>query len=110
MLTQDQRDTFRKAAASWNCCGDADVDIDDMVTADEKVVETRDTVEDFFSKNGRRLKRDGSRPETPFELEQTAYGPIYVWSDVQSRPGKRRGTLLVMDFGDARAAYFDGEV
>lgn len=110
MLTQEQRDTFRKAAASWNQCGSSEVDIDDVISSDARVVETRDTLENFFDAKGRRLKRDGSRPDIPFEQEETAFGTIFVWRDAQSRKGARRGMLIVMDFGDARAAYFDGEI
>ena len=111
MLTQQQRDTFRLALASLNCYSVEkveDLDIDDMLT-DEQVVETRDTIEDFFSANGRKLNRKGERPETPYEQNQTLLGIVFQWDNVQARKGARRGTLYVMDFGDARAAYFDGE-
>ena len=110
MLTQEQRDTFRLALASFNNCGRA-VDasaIDDMLT-DAQIVETRDTIEDFFDARGRRLNRHGQRPETPYERESTAHGHIYVWRNQQAKPGLRRGDLYVMDMGDARACYFDGE-
>ncbi len=111
MLTQNQRDTFRLALASLNCYRIEkveDLDIDDMLT-DEKIVETRDTVEDFFSANGRKLTRQGKRPEVPYEQNTTLVGIVYQWDDVQARKGAQRGTLYVMDFGDARAAFFTGE-
>ena len=76
MLTQQQRDTFRLALASLNCYSVEkveDLDIDDMLT-DEQVVETRDTVEDFFAANGRKLNRKGERPEVPYEQNQTLLG------------------------------------
>lgn len=108
MLTQEQRDLFRKALASYNACGSADVEIDDMLE-DEQVVETRETVEDFFNARGWRNDRNGNRPAVPREQNKTAFGDVFVWEDQQSRKGARRGTLYVMDFGDARACYFDGE-
>jgi len=109
MLTQDQRDTFRKALASYNHLGAADVEIDDMIE-DSQIVETAETVDDFFAASGRRLDRNGNRPAIPRELNKTAFGDVYVWEN-QQRGGKgaRRGTLYVMDLGDVRAAYFDGE-
>lgn len=109
MLTQEQRDTFRRAVSSYIACGRADIGIDDVISSDDGVAETRDTIEDFFSANGRRLARDGSRPAVPRELNTTDYGDLYIWDDVQARKGARRGTVYVMDFGDCRAAYFDGE-
>lgn len=111
MLTQDQRDNFRLALASYNnysATSITDLDIDDMID-DHQIVETRDTIEDFFGAQGRRLLKNGERPAVPFERNETLLGEIYVWEDVQSRKGARRGTLYVKDFGDVRAAYFDGE-
>lgn len=111
MLTQKQRDTFRLALASLNCYtvkNVEDLDIDDMLT-DEQVIETRDTVENFFEARGWRNDRNGNRPAVALELNKTLLGDVYKWDDQQSRKGARRGTLYVMDFGDARASYFDGE-
>lgn len=112
MLTQDQRDTFRLALAAWSntsATDRTDLDISDVCHRDGDVVETRDTIENFFEANGRRLSRQGQRPATPYEQESTILGDVFVWRDRQARKGCRRGTLWVMDFGDARAAYFDGE-
>jgi len=112
MLTQQQRDTFRLALASLNCYTVEkveDLDIDEMLT-DEEVVETRDTVDNFFTSNGRKLNRKGERPEVPYEQNQTLLGAVFQWDNIQSRKGARRGTLYVMDFGDARATLFTGEV
>lgn len=111
MLTQQQRDTFRLALASLNCYTIKkveDLDIDDMIS-DDQVVETRESLDDFFSAHGRKLNRKGERPEKPLEQNQTLVGVVYQWTDVQAKKGARRGTLYVMDFGDARAVYFDGE-
>ena len=111
MLTQEQRDTFRLALASLNCYTVEkveDLDIDDMLS-DEEVVETRDTIDDFFNAQGRKLNRKGERPEVPYEQETTLLGTVYRWENVQARKGARRGNLYVMDFGDVRATYFDGE-
>lgn len=108
MLTQEQRDQFRMALASYNKCGVADVEIDDMIE-DEQVVETRETIEDFFNARGWRNDRNGNRPDVPRELNKTAFGEVFVWENQQSRRGARHGTLYVMDMGEARACYFDGE-
>jgi hypothetical protein len=111
MLTQSQRDTFRFALAALNNYtveAVAELDIDDML-ADDQIVETRDTLDNFFDAQGRRLdRRTGQRPAVPHELNTTICGDVYKWEDVQARKGARRGTLYVMDFGDVRAAYFDG--
>ena len=112
MLTQQQRDTFRLALASLNAYSVKvvdELDIDDVIT-DEEVVETCDTVEDFFAANGRRLTKKGERPAIPFEKNRTLVGDVYQWNDIRTRKGARRGSLFVMDFGDARAAFFDGEI
>ena len=111
MLTQKNRDDFRLALASLNQFAVKkieDLDMDEMI-ADESVVETMDTVENFFETNGRKLNRNGTRPSIPFEQNDTLLGPVFKWDDVQSRKGARRGTLYVMDFGCARAVFFDGE-
>lgn len=109
MLTQDQRDTFRKAIASWNDCGSSDVEVDDFISKDEYVVETQETIANFFSANGQKLGRNGKKPDVPYEKEKTAFGDIFIWNNIQKRKGAQRGRLYVMDFGSARAAYFDGE-
>lgn len=112
MLTQEQRDQFRLALAAWSNYSAKTVeelDIDDMIK-DEDIVETRDSVENFFDARGRRLDRKGERPAVPAELNKTICGEVYIWENQQSRKGARRGTLFVMDFGEARASYFDGEV
>lgn len=112
MLTKIQRDTFRLALSALNNYSVKtveDLDIDDMLT-DNQIVETRDTVENFFEAQGRRLdRRTGQRPAVPHELNTTICGDVYKWEDVQTRKGARRGALYVMDFGDARAAFFGGE-
>ena len=111
MLTQQQRDTFRLALASLNAYTvktAAELDIDGVIT-EEEVVETLDTVEDFFAANGRRLTKKGERPAIPFEKNRTLVGDVYRWDDIQTRKFARRGSLFVMDFGTARAAFFDGE-
>ena len=112
MLTQEQRNAFRLALAAYNNYSAKSVeelDIDDMLT-DDQVVETQDTVENFFETRGRRLdRRTGERPAVPYELNKTFLGDVFVWEDVQARKGARRGNLYVMDFGSCRAAYFTGE-
>lgn len=111
MLTQEQRDNFRLALSAWSNYSAKTVeelDINDIIE-DEQIVETRDTIENFFDARGRRLNRNGERPAVPLELNKTICGEVYVWENQQSQKGMRRGTLFVMDFGDARASYFDGE-
>ena len=111
MLNQKQRDTFRLALASLNSYSAErveDLDINSVIS-DARVVETADTVEDFFKANGRKLLKNGSRPVVPREQNTTLLGVVYTWDGVQARKGARRGTLYVMDFGTARAAFFDGE-
>lgn len=111
MLTQEQRDQFRLALSAWNNYSAktvAELDIDDMIE-DGQIVETQDSIENFFDARGRRLNRNGDRPEVPRELNQTICGELYVWENQQARKGARRGTLYVMDFGAARACHFDGE-
>lgn len=45
----------------------------------------------------------GGKPEH----EDTPFGKLYVWKGVQPQgAGTKRGDLYVMDFGGARAAYF----
>lgn len=109
MLNKEQRDLFRKALASYNACGSDAVDIDDFISKDSDVVETSETLENFFDSNGRKLLRNGKIPDVPYERNITAFGEIFVWENVQKIKGARRGNLYVMDFGDSRAAYFDGE-
>lgn len=110
MLTQQQRDTFRLALASWNKSSATveELDISDMIE-DDQVVSTGESIDHFFSSRGRKLNRNGERPETPYELNRTKVGDLYIWEDQQSRKGARRGTLFVMNFGDYSACYFDGE-
>ena len=111
MLNQQQRDTFRLALAAHNRYtieSVDDLDIDDIIS-DDQIIETRETIEDFFNARGWRNDRNGNRPDVPRELNKTIVGDLYIWEDQQSRKGARRGTLFVMDFGDARACYFDGE-
>jgi len=113
MLTQTQRDNFRLALASYNSGGSVknvdELDMDDMLS-DNQIVETRETIDDFFASRGRRMTRFGTLPSKPMEANETLLGMIYVWENQQSRKGARRGTLYVMDMGAARACLFTGEV
>ena len=63
MINQNQRDTFRKALSSLNNYTvkiEAELDIGDMLT-DEQIVVTAETVENFFTAQGRKLNRKGER-------------------------------------------------
>ena len=99
MLTKIERDTFRLALASSNAYlveRVEELDVDE-ITTDEQVVETQETIDDFLAARGSSTQ------------ESTLVGTLHKWEGVQARKGARRGTLYVMDFGHARAAYFDGE-
>lgn len=100
-ITEEQAQRqFSMAVAEW--CGDNPATIDDWAQiSPEEVAITRDTMEDFVD---RRLR--GGPPETI----QTQFGTLLRWESVQQAKGKRRGDLLVIDFGNLRAAHFDGEV
>src|SRR6266540_2265209 len=106
MLNQDQRDQFRNALALENCCGDETMmNTADVVGSDEKIVATHETMDDFFAARGRTLDRKGQDAG----WNENKFGRFYRWEGVQQKKGLRRGTLYVMDFGDVRACYFDGE-
>ena len=65
----------------------------------EDVIRTAETIDDFKS----------ARSGTPDEYE-TPKGTLYVWENQQARKGKRRGNVFLLDGGDFRFTYFDGEV
>ena len=69
------------------------------VSEPENVVETRETIADFIEARG-----------NGFDLYKTDVGDLYVWEKQQSRPGKKRGNLFLMDAGGIRYSYFDGEI
>jgi len=58
-------------------------------------VQTGDTVDSFYAQWGYRLDRQGHKPPKPYE---------------QVRKGFRRGDLYVMNMGDYRLTFFDGEL
>ncbi len=97
MITETQNKIFRKAIEALNC-GSEIIDEADII-ASELVTVTRDTVADFIAARG-----------NPNESEEFFGVTLLVWRNVQSRKGARRGDLYVVDYGDARAARFDGEV
>jgi hypothetical protein len=100
MLTPEQRLNFCKATALWNS-NDFGNDLAQLCEPDD-VAATRDTVADFMSGPAGHARR---REEC-----ETPAGKLLVFRDCQTRKGARRGDLFLMDFGEARAAYFDGEV
>lgn len=106
MITAKQRDAFRLMLAAVNYpSGTIDaLDVDDVCT-DADIVETADTVEVFLSLYGKSVTTRGRA----VEQLQAIFGNLFVWDKVQTRKGCRRGTLYVVDFGDVRAVYFDGE-
>lgn len=99
MLSTQQIEQFRLATAANNNGGyEEDANIDDAYCSGEQVAQTRDTVANFAEMWGK-----------PHEIENYSFGALLIWHDLQARKGARRGDLYVMDFGDARAAYFSGE-
>jgi hypothetical protein len=97
MLTEEQKTDFRKAVDFWN--GDKSGTLDcPLVSDNDDVAETQDTIDDFE-------RSQGSAHPTA-----TPWGDLCVWEGVQVAKGLRRGTSWVMDFGVARAAYFNGEL
>jgi hypothetical protein len=95
MLTTEQKETFRKAVDFLN--GDKSGTLEcPLVDNNDDVVTTSDTVDDF--------KKHAGLVE-----KETAFGKLFVAENHQAGKGLRRGDLFVMDFGDARAAYFTGE-
>lgn len=97
-MTFDEKD-FCDATAVWNC-EDIDKFGDEISWACEPddVVETRDTLENYFD----------ARDAKPIEY-QTPIGVLYVWTNIQTRKGRRRGDLFLMDGGEKRLSYFSGE-
>ena len=72
---------------------------------DPEIVITTDTIEQFFAANGRRLRRDGSRPERPFEQNGNADKAYFKWEGVQpGGKGTQRCAMFVFDAGDVRLA------
>lgn len=99
MLTNDQIEQFRLALAADNNGGyEEDADLDDAYCEADEVVQTRDTVDDFTKQWGK-----------PHDSEEYTGGTLMIWNKLQTRKGAQRGDLYVMDFGDARAAYFSGQ-
>lgn len=99
MLTDKQITDFCKATAQYNS-GDFNDEYGYVCEPDE-VAMTRDTVQGF---------KDGLGNGEPDEILKTPAGELLIWFNLQSAKGCRRGDLFVIDYGDARAAYFDGEV
>jgi hypothetical protein len=88
---------FCNATSEWNC---NQFGIEEAWACEpENVVETRETISDFVEARG-----------GGYDLYETEVGDLYVWENQQSRLGKRRGNLFLMDAGDIRYTYFDGQV
>jgi len=110
MLTEQQKIDFVKAVAVWNRpslewadCVDENKGYDFAKLCEvENVAATRDTLADFLSGAARTAKRH--------EQQRTPAGVLHIFHEVQARKGARRGTAFVMDFVEARAAFFNVEV
>jgi len=88
---------FCNATSQWNC---NKFGIETAwVCEPAEVVDTRETIADFIKARG-----------SDYDLYQTEVGNLYVWENQQTRKGKRRGNLFLMDAGEIRFSYFDGEV
>lgn len=99
LLSCDKIAAFRLATATNNNGGYSEAaTFDDAYCSENEVTQTRDTVASFIEKWG-----------APHETEVSRFGKLLIWNDLQTRKGARRGNLYVMDFGNARAAYFGGE-
>ena len=90
MLTAEQKNFFVEVcdAVGYGIC-------------DDDVVETRDTIEDFNLSRNLQSKQ--------VELASGARATYHYALNFQVRKGLARGDLIVMDFGEARAAYFSGQ-
>jgi hypothetical protein len=100
MLTKDQINTFCLATSANNIGGyEEDATIDAARCNAEEVVSTHDTLADFTAKWG-----------LLYDVEEYSFGKLRLWHGIQVRKGACRGDLMIMDFGDVRAAYFTGEV
>lgn len=88
---------FCNATSEWNC-NEFGVETSWACEPDQ-VAETQETISDFIDARG-----------SGYDIYQTPVGDLYVWENVQSRPGKRRGNLFLMDRTDRRLTFFDGEV
>lgn len=98
MLNEKQINDFCKATAQYNS-GDFEDEFGYVCEPDE-VAQTRNTVQDF---------KEGLGNGEPDEILKTPAGELLVWYDRQSAKGCKKGDLFVMDYGESRAAYFDGE-
>ena len=94
--TEMTNEDFCNATSVWNS-GTYGNEIA-WVCEPEDVTQTAETVADFVA------ARSGKADEYATEK-----GTLYVWENQQSRAGKKRGNLFLMDAGDFRLSYFDGE-
>jgi hypothetical protein len=84
------------ATAEWNS-GDFN-DETAWVCEPDEVVTTAETLENFICSKGK-----------PHETIETQAGNLHIWHNQQSRPGCVRGDLFLLDVGNVRLSYFDGE-
>lgn len=99
MLDEKQIIDFCNATSQYNSHEFGDET--SWICEPDEVALTRDTLENF---------KDGLAHGEPDEILETPVGELFIWFNRQSAKGCQRGDLFVMDFGDARAAYFTGEV
>ena len=101
MLNQNEKIAFCKALAFINTGSEElaeEFDCYGICDSVGAVVETADALDHF---------RAGPAAGGKTAHEETPFGKVYVWKGVQPEgKGQRRGDLYVMDFGTARATYF----
>jgi len=94
MLTETQRTQFRQAVDFWN--GDKDGILEmPIIDSNDAVVETIESITDFVKNLSYQNRYE----------EKTKYGELVVFEKAQAQKGQTRSTVLIMDFGSARAAY-----
>lgn len=90
---------FMNALAIWN--GGSIEEIDRIIEDDELhlIIETEEKLNDFISARGK-----------PCILsDNTDFGYVAMWENVQKARGLRRGNLYVVEYEDKTLTYFDGE-
>jgi len=92
-------ENFMNALAIYN--GGTIDELNRIIEDDEfdSIVETSETLADFKNKRGNFSSLS----------ENTDYGFVAVFENIQRAKGMRRGDLYVVEFSDKTLTYFDGE-
>jgi len=92
-------ENFINALAIFN--GGSTEEVNQIVDNDmvNEIVETQETLEDFVSARGK-----------PFYYNnETEFGNVTQWENVQREKGLRKGSLYVAEYEDKTLSFFDGE-